>query len=112
MLLDDRVAGFANFYGYREARSVVIGNVVVDPSLRGKGWGKLLVRHMIDLAFRKYDLPRVKIHVYNRNLAGLLFYRSLGFKPYNMKAKKDYKGDIVVLFSLVLRRDAGELPAL
>jgi ribosomal protein S18 acetylase RimI-like enzyme len=107
MLLDDRVIGFANFYGYKERRSVVIGNVVVDSSLRGKGLGKLLVSYMIDLAFRRYDLPRVKLHVYNRNLAGLLFYRSLGFEPYAMKPKKDYRGDTVVMFTLVLRRDTG-----
>ncbi len=104
MVLDGRVAGFANFYGHKEGRSVVIGNVVIDPSLRGKRLGELLVRHMIDVAFRKYGVPRVRIHVYNRNVAGLLLYRSLGFKPYNMKAKKDYKGDTVVLLSLALKR--------
>jgi ribosomal protein S18 acetylase RimI-like enzyme len=109
MLLDDKVVGFGNFYGYKKGRSVVIGNVVIDPSLRGKGLGKLLVGHMIDLAFRKYDLPRVKIHVYNRNLSGLLSYISLGFKPYAMKARKDYKGDTVVLFTLALKRDAASL---
>lgn len=106
MLLHEKVVGFANFYGHKEGRSVVIGNVVVDPWLRGKGLGKLLVGHMIELAFREYDLPQVKLHVYNRNVGGLLFYRGLGFKPYDMKAKKDYKGDPVVMFSLVLKRDA------
>ncbi|MGH8223911.1 MAG: GNAT family N-acetyltransferase [Woeseiaceae bacterium] len=106
MLVDGRVAGFVNFYGYRDKRSVFIGNVVVDASLRGRGFGKRLVGHMIDLAFHKYDLPRVKLHVYDRNLGALLFYNRLGFKPYNMKEKKDFKGRSVVMFSLALSRDA------
>jgi len=106
MLVNDRVAGFGNFYGYRAGRSVVIGNVVVDAVLRGRGLGKRLVTHLIDLAFDEYDLPRVRIHVYNRNLGGLLLYVALGFRPYAMKVKKDHAGNPVVLFTLRLERDA------
>jgi len=106
MLHDGIVAGFGNFYRYRKKRSVFIGNIVVDKSLRGKGLGNRLVNHMIKLAFNKYDLPMVKIHVYNRNLTALLLYHALGFKPYAMKLDKDYKGDPVMLLSLRLSRDA------
>lgn len=102
----DRVVGFANFYGYKEGKSVVIGNVVVDPSLRGKGLGRRLVSHMVDLAFDRYDLPSVRIHVYNRNLGALLLYGAMDFKPYAMKVKTDYAGDPAMMFTLRLRREA------
>ena len=102
---DEKVAGFANFYSYRKGRSVVIGNVVIDPALRGQSLGKQLVSHMIKRAFDEYDLPRVRIHVYNRNLRALLLYGSLGFRPTAMRPQKDYKGDPVMLLTLRLRRD-------
>lgn len=109
MLLDNQVAGFANFYGYKERRSVFIGNVVLDRSLRGMGLGKLIVQHMANLAFHKYDLPSVRLHVYNRNLPALLLYYGIGFRPYAMKVKNDYRGDAVIMFSLRLNRDQAEL---
>ena len=106
MLHRGEVVGFANFYSYREGKSVFIGNVVVDRSLRGKGLGKRLVCYMMDRAFSEHDLRSVRLHVYNRNLPALLLYSSLGFQPHAMKAKRDYKGDPVMLFTLVSRRDA------
>lgn len=105
MLHDGEVVGFGNFYWYREQKSVFIGNIVLDRTLRGKGFGKRLVSHMIDLAFTKYNLPQVRLHVYNRNLKALLLYQALGFKPYTMKPQKDYNGDPVMMMSLRLRRD-------
>src|SRR5262245_47281881 len=106
MVIDEEAVGFGNFYGYREGRSVVIGNVVVERSLRGKGFGKLLVSHLIDLAFRKYDLPRIKIQVYSRNTDALLLYGDMGFKPCEMEAQRDYKGEGIVLLTLALRRSS------
>ena len=103
---DGSVAGFGNFYGYREGRSVVIGNVIIDPALRGRGLGRRFVQRMIDLAFDRYDLPSVKIHVYNRNLPALALYGELGFRPCAMKVKRDYAGERVMLFTLRLKRAA------
>lgn len=108
MLHRGRVVGFANFYNHREAKSAFIGNIVIDRSLRGQGLGRQLVCHMIDRAFREHDLPSVKLHVYNRNLPALLLYASLGFRPYAMQVKQDYKGDPVLLF--ILRLDRAEYP--
>lgn len=100
------VVGFACYYNYREGRSVFIGNIVVDRSVRGKGLGKRLVSYMIDRAFHGHNLLNVRLHVYSRNLVALLVYNALGFQPYAMKAQKDYKGDPVMFLSLGLRRDA------
>ena len=106
MLMDGRVAGFGNFYGYRPGRSVFIGNVVVDAALRGRGLGRRLLTHLMNLALIDYQLRRVKVHVYNRNLGALLCYINLGFRPYAMKKKLDYAGRPVVMFSLEFRGTA------
>lgn len=106
MVHRDEIVGFGDFYNYRIGRSVFIGNIVVDRSLRGQGLGRRLVCHMIDRAFDGYDLPSVKLHVYNRNLPALLLYDTLGFQPCAMKVKRDYKGDRVMQLCLRLNRDA------
>jgi len=105
MLHDDRVVGFADFYSYRKARSVFIGNVVIAPSMRGQGLGKRLVCRMIDRALRGLDLPLVKLHVYNRNLRALIMYGAMGFVPYAMKVARDYRREPAMMFSLCLSRD-------
>lgn len=106
LLAEGEVAGFGNFYRYREGKSVFIGNVVVDRARRGRGLGKEIVRHLAALAFQKYGLPRVRISVYSRNEPALLLYGSLGFKPYAMEAQKDFRGEPVALLHLGLRREA------
>ena len=112
LLVDGEVTGFGAFYQYRKAKSVFIGNVVIDRSQRGRGLGKRSVLHLAALAFQKYDLPRVRISVYSSNASALLLYGSLGFKPYAVQARKDYRGDRVALIHLSLKRDAApfELP--
>ena len=102
--VEGKVAGFAAFYRLRKARSAFIGNVVVDLSQRGRGFGKNLVSYMSGLAFDKYGLPEVRISVYNSNTTALLLYASMGFKPYAIQAKRDLKGDRVALITLNLWR--------
>lgn len=106
MLHRGEVVGFGDFYGHRERRSIFVGNIVLDRSLRGKGLGKRLVSYMIDRAFSEHDLERVCLHVYSRNLAGLLLYHALGFRPFGMKVRRDYRGEAALLLTLGLSREA------
>lgn len=106
MLCDGQVAGFSNFYGFKRGKSACIGNVIIAQSLRGKGLGRQLASHMLNVAFVKHGLPMVKAHVFNRNVPSLSMCAALGFKPYAMKMKKDFKGKPVVQFSLRLKRGA------
>ena len=108
LMAEGVLAGFADFYRLRKARSVFIGNVMIDPAHRGKGLGRRLMEHMIRLAFVDHDLPKVRVHVYSRNQAALLLYGQLGFKPYGMKIKPDYRGKPAVLLSLSLTRPPGD----
>lgn len=106
MVCRGAVVGFACYYNYQEGRSVFIGNIVIDRSVRGQGLGKRIVTYMIDRAFSLLNLQSVRLHVYNRNLPALLVYNGLGFQPYAMKVQRDYKGEPVIFLSLGLRRDA------
>ncbi|MDJ0849390.1 MAG: GNAT family N-acetyltransferase [Myxococcota bacterium] len=110
LLTDGEVAGFGNFYRYRKGKSVFIGNVVIDRPRRGRGLGKRIVVHLATLAFQKYDLPRVRISVYSGNASALLLYGSLGFKPYAVEARKDFRGERTALLHLSLKRDATSFP--
>jgi ribosomal protein S18 acetylase RimI-like enzyme len=105
MLHRGEVVGFGDFYNYCEGKSVFIGNIVVDRSLRGKGLGRRLVCYLIARAFNEYDLPSVRMHVYSRNAPALLLYSKLGFQPCAMKVKIDYAGEPAMCLSLQLRRD-------
>ena len=106
LVREGAVIGFAGFYRYLEARSVFIGNLVIDPLSRGRGYARKIILHLLDLAFEKYDLPKVRISVFSHNSAALLLYASLGFKPYAIVARKDLGGNPVALLHLSLRRNA------
>jgi ribosomal protein S18 acetylase RimI-like enzyme len=109
LVAEGKVAGFGNLYRYRRGKSAFVGNVVVDRSQRSRGLGKRIVVHLIDLAFRKYDVPRVRISVYNKNTPALLLYQSLGFKPYAIEEAKDFLGNRVALLHLSMKRGAAAL---
>ncbi len=98
----DRIIGFANFYNYEKNKSAFIGNVVIAKDYRGKGIGKNIVTYMLNIAFKKYKLPEIRISVFNNNTAALLLYSGLGFKPYDIEERKDYTGQRVVLVHMKL----------
>ncbi len=101
-----RVVGFGDYYNYQQGATLFIGNIVIDRTVRGQGLGKRLVCYLIDRAFNHHGVQSVRIHVYNRNLTALLLYHALGFHPYAMKVKRDYRGNPVMMLSLRLSRDA------
>lgn len=99
------IIGFANLYDLESHQWAFIGNVVVSRNFRGKGLGRKLVAHMVRVAFEKYDVPEVRISVFNENTPALLLYASLHFKPYSIEARQDPTGKRVALVHMRLRRD-------
>ena len=100
-----RVVAFANFYRWEEGLCS-IGNVVVAPDFRASGVGRYLISHMITLGFEKHHAHTVSVSCFNRNVAGLLFYPKLGFRPYDVEQRIDYNGDRVALIHLRVERQA------
>lgn len=100
--LNGELAGFANFYRWEMGGSCSIGNVIIDPHLRGMGAGSYLMRVMIDLARSKYQAREVRVSCFNNNTSALLLYRSLGFLPYDLEERTDKNGNRVALIHLHL----------
>jgi ribosomal protein S18 acetylase RimI-like enzyme len=98
--LENNIIGFANFYNYQQGQSAFIGNVVIDRKYRGRGLGKELISHMLKVACEKYDLPEIRISVFNDNTTALLLYRCFGFAPYELEAKIGPNDNRVVLIHM------------
>ena len=105
LLLDDQVVAFANFYRAARQDLCAIGNVVVDPAQRGRGIGRKLIATMLDLAWQRYQAREVHIGCFNHNTAGLLLYPQLGFQPFAIEQRQDWRGERVALIHM--RRQTG-----
>jgi len=104
ILWEGQQAGFANFYICKPGEECHIGNVIVDPNLRGKGVGKYVIETMIDIAFEKYDVQEVHISCFNRNVVGLLLYAQLGFNPFAIEERQDYQGKRIAVIKFKMNR--------
>lgn len=100
--LDGEVVAFANFYRWEAGGRCSIGNVIVSPRARGHGVGRYLIEQMIPLAFSKYRAAEVTVSCFNQNVAGLLFYPKLGFRPYAIEERLDKSGRRVALIHMRL----------
>lgn len=79
------VIGFANFYRAEPSGVCCIGNVIVAPEARGHGAASCLVETMIGIADKHYTASEIRISCFNRNTAGLLLYKKLGFEPFDIE---------------------------
>ena len=104
--LGGEVVAFANFYRWETGGCCSIGNVVVSPAGRGRGVGRYLIEQMIHLAFSKHQATEVTVSCFNQNVAGLLLYPQLGFRPYAIEERKNKKGIRVALIHMRLPRNA------
>jgi RimJ/RimL family protein N-acetyltransferase len=104
--LGDEVVAFANFYRWETGGCCSIGNVIVSPAARGRGVGHYLIEQMTGLAFSKHQATEVTVSCFNHNVAGLLLYPRLGFKPYAVEERQDWRGNRVALIHMRLLRNA------
>lgn len=76
---EGRPVGSIALYDFAEdSRSAEWGRLVVDPDLRGRGYGRRALELLIDLA-RKLGLDRLRCEVLVGNTRAEGLYRSLGF---------------------------------
>ena len=102
--LEHAVTGFANFYRWETGGTCSIGNVIVAPHARGHGVGLYLIEQMVQIAFSKHQAAEVTVSCFNQNVAGLLLYPKLGFRPYGVEERQDKQGNRVALIHLRLLR--------
>lgn len=94
------IAGFADFYYWESGGCCKIGNVIVNPKLRGQGIAKYLIKAMIRKAREHYQANQVQVSCFNENVAALLLYKNLGFTPFDIEERVDKQGKKVALIHL------------
>lgn len=101
---DGELAGYANIYGYVEAKQCCLGNVIVAPGHRGQGAATVLIETMIDKAKRELNVPRLLLVCHHTNPRALLFYHRLGFSPCGrLKKMANRRGEVIVGIEMELQ---------
>lgn len=100
ILCDNIIVGFANFYEAIVDRYCSIGNVIVNPSFRGKGAGIYLIGVMENIAIKKYNVSEIHISCFNQNVIGLMLYHKLGYFPYDIEKRLDKKSNQTALIHM------------
>ena len=108
-IVDNDVIAFSNFYDLVPQKMAYIGNVIVAQAYRGQGFGKTLIRHMINVCQQKYQaIPYIS--VFNFNTRALLMYADLGFVPFAVEQKLHLNNDRVALIHLKYRPEVSSMP--
>ena len=97
VLLDGRVAGFANFYQWQQGEACALGNLMIAPWARGQGVARYLVTTMEQLAREHHQATRMRVSCFNTNSAGLLLYPALGYALSGQAERRDPQGARVAL---------------
>jgi RimJ/RimL family protein N-acetyltransferase len=103
---EQQIIGFANFYNVENHNIAFIGNVIIRPDKRQQGLGKKLVQTMMAIGFQQLGLNEIHLSCYNENTRALLFYQHLGFKPYAIEERKDFKQQTTAMIHFKIKRNA------
>jgi len=80
---DDSLIGFAALYNMKELEAE-FGRLIVDKEKYNQpGLGKLILRHLIDIAKVQFHLNKLKLDVFADNIPALKIYEQCGFKEYD-----------------------------
>ncbi|MDO4507152.1 MAG: GNAT family N-acetyltransferase [Spirochaetales bacterium] len=82
--LDDNGKIFGHFFlrfPYEDKNIARIGFVILDPAVRGKGYGRKLIQLAEDHAKKEFGAKMLSLGVFSNNLAAMKCYLSMGFMP-------------------------------
>ncbi|MFI8480659.1 GNAT family N-acetyltransferase [Pseudomonas sp. NPDC078700] len=100
VLLNDEVAGFANYYQWQTGVYCALGNVMVSPNARGHGVASYLIKVMEEQARTQLQAKRMRLSCFNGNTAGLLLYSQLGYEPYAIVERETPDGQRAALIQM------------
>jgi len=96
---DDRAVGFAlffhNFSTFLGKPGIYLEDLYVRPEVRGKGIGKMLLKHLASLAVER-DCGRLEWCVLDWNQQAIDFYRSIGAIPIDERTVQRASGDALI----------------
>ena len=70
-----------------------LGFIIIDPDLRGKGYGKELINQAIEYAKNGLKAKEIKLGVFENNISAYKCYKSIGFKEINKSEKIKIKNE-------------------
>lgn len=75
------VWGFFTFRNPSESiEELRMGFVIVNPSMRGSGYGKAMIQQALKYAFEIYGAKRVSLGVFENNAPAYYCYKAVGFE--------------------------------
>ena len=78
MIQDRNVIGYGMLRGWDEGYAIPSLGIALDPSTRGRGYGRELMNFLHDTA-KKRGAAKVRLKVDSKNLPAIELYRSLGY---------------------------------
>lgn len=89
---DSGVVGFFTFRNPEKSlEELRFGFVILKPELRGKGYGKEMLRLGIKFAFKIYGAQKVSLGVFENNPSAYFCYKSVGFKDVVLDNVEKYR---------------------
>ena len=87
---DDRLAGMAGFYrdrGLKTRHKAHIWGVYLTPAKRAKGFGRSLLRSLLERAAKVEGVEQILLTVATPQAAAVGLYRSLGFRSFGCEPR-------------------------
>ncbi len=90
---DGLIVGYVDFEIHADEKNAWIG-MAVNPELRGKGFGKAILKQFLDQPFAK-EYAEVKAGIEPDNVASVKCFEAVGFKPISHKLDEEGVMDYV-----------------
>ena len=82
--LDDKVIGYGGLWHIMDEGHIT--NIAIDPSYRNKGYGKILMKNIMEES-RKVGIEFMTLEVRVTNISAIKLYEALGFKTSGIRPK-------------------------
>jgi ribosomal protein S18 acetylase RimI-like enzyme len=100
VLLENRLAAYANFFRCKPGERCDLGNLMVAPWARRMGVAQYLIGMMEQQAHQEYGVPFLHAACFSTNTPGLLLYTRLGYLPVSIEERCNPFGQRTVLIHL------------
>ncbi len=85
---DEALMGFGQFWP-RDADTVHLGRVIINPLYRGQGLGKALIQLLIIEATERHQPDTITLNVLRDNPRAMYLYQKMGFVPFEEQSTED-----------------------